>query len=164
MTEMHKKRAWLTANETRGVFDLLDRGKQILAIRRETGIGKTKLYELKKQHEAERIRGPVWQPTSPLQQKLHTRCQHRSTRSRNGDHAWMNEVRFAEGFTVNRLPNEERGATPDTVKQLGYLPLGMRKCTTSRTCWFCSYTTKPESTWWPIDPLAEVFDRPPLPC
>ena len=103
-------------------------------------------------------------PATPLQQKLYARCQTRSNGFPDGDHAWIEDVRFAEGYTLNRLPTEEMPASPDDAKKLGYVPDGWRKCTTTRTCWFCPYTTEPVSTWWPVDPLAEVFSIPLPPC
>ncbi len=40
----HKKGKWLKESEKKEVYDLLDRGKTVAAIHRETGISESKIY------------------------------------------------------------------------------------------------------------------------
>jgi len=51
----HKRGKWVKPNEVREVFDLLDRGKAVAAITRETGISRGKVYELRKQHDLAKL-------------------------------------------------------------------------------------------------------------
>lgn len=158
----HKKRKWLSASEKREVYDLLDRGKKVPAIVRETGISRTKVYELK--NEPRPTVPEMRLPANLLEQDIRDRCEIRSDEYPEGDHSWMKEDRLADMYyRVNTLSTGERPASPDDVKSLGYVPSGWRECTTIKTCWNCPWTTK-VSKWWPIDLYAAIYDRPSIPC
>lgn len=51
----HKRGKWVKASQEREVFDLLDKGKGVPAIVRETGISGSKVYELRKQHDLAKL-------------------------------------------------------------------------------------------------------------
>jgi hypothetical protein len=59
----HKKRRWIKPNEEREVFDLLASKKEVPTIVRETGIGRSKVYELRNKF----LR--VAEPLDPIQQQ-----------------------------------------------------------------------------------------------
>ena len=44
---MHKKRTKVTSSQKQEVIDMLERGKVVAAIVRETGVGRSKVYEIK---------------------------------------------------------------------------------------------------------------------
>lgn len=148
---IHKKGKRVTPDEEASVARLIEAKKSVATILRETGIGRSKIYELKNNPPPAKRR-----PANSLQQKLYKKCQLRSKKYPYGDHSWMNEERFGEAYTIIRR-RKKRPASPDDVKTLGYAPLGWRTSTTRRECWFCGYTTKRVPTRWPIDPLASVF-------
>ena len=52
----HKKHKWVTGSEEKEVFDLLDRGKGVPAIVRETGISRSKVYQLKKEQDSSHLK------------------------------------------------------------------------------------------------------------
>ena len=97
---------------------------------RET-LNRTTLNRLRRQ---QRSSSPMHLPVTPLQQEAFERCQ-------VGDHGWM--VRgelFVDCYTPKCLLG---GVYP--TGELIEEAYGER--TTTRTCWFCGFTTEPRDEW-----------------
>jgi len=148
----HRKRSWVRPQEETEIYDLLDRGKSVLAIVRETGRSSSKIYEMKNSP-----RTSQQLPANIVEQGLRDRCNESA-------HGWMEEDRFAgEYYWIEQVSVEEQPASPDDFKRIGHFISGRRKCKTTKTCWNCR-TTKEASRWWDIDPYAAIYDNPPIPC
>jgi hypothetical protein len=83
----HKPRTKVSAREKQNVLAMLDRGKGVHTIVRETGISRSKVYAIKKEYTA-----VSKYPRTPLQEEAWGRCQ-------QGDHTWMtgpDQDRFAD--------------------------------------------------------------------
>ena len=104
---------------------------------RET-LDRTTLNRLRRR---QRFPSPMHLPVTPLQQEAFERCQVRSEEYPEGDHGWM--VRgelFVDCYTPACLSGGEYPTGELIEEKYG-------KRTTTRTCWFCGFTTEPRDEW-----------------
>ena len=84
---------------------------------------------------------PIHLPVTPLQLEAFERCQVRSEEYPEGDHGWMvRGERFVDCYTPKCLSGGEY-PTGELIEE------AYGKRTTTRTCWFCEFTTDPRDEW-----------------
>ena len=84
---------------------------------------------------------PMHLPVTPLQQEAFERCQVRSEEYPDGDHGWMERgERFVDCYSPTCVSAGEYPTGELIVEAYG-------KRTTTRTCWFCRFTTEPKDEW-----------------
>ena len=101
---------------------------------RET-LDRTTLYQMRRR---QRSPSPMHLPVTPLQQEAFERCQVRSEEYPNGDHGWMERgERFVDCYSPTCVSAGEY-PTGELIEE------AYGKRTTTRTCWFCRFTTEPK--------------------
>ena len=140
----HKKHKWVRRPQVEEVFDLLDRGKKVLTVAQETGICRSKVYELRQEKLARDAIQAKRQPSNPIQEEVFSRCPL--------DHDWMKYDRY-EGTAFLKKTGHEIIRAPEGPE---WRP-GWRRIWEERICWFCGYQQRTERN---IPPgVAGVFPR-----
>ena len=134
---IHKIGKRITKSEATEVLALLDRRKSKSAVARETGISRSKVYELRKDKQAQDAMHSVMKPASPLQEEAWALC-------RVGSHQWMT--------AVNGLRRYKDQAFSEKVSRGAPAPNGMVKVFHVKSCFRCGH----EEKWDVKVPAVEV--------